>query len=118
MVTPTTSHPVLPGMRDSFVSMAIPSPCRIHARETGRPTPPGGPPYLFRDVPRGMTGWSARLGVGQAVRVDRRALGGFTSWRVPITAPVRGRAGRELAYALLMPLMAGLGLVYLLVVLL
>lgn len=35
-----------------------------------------------------------------------------------ITAPVRVRAGRELAYALLMPLMAGLGLVYLLVVLL
>ncbi|MFC6900556.1 hypothetical protein ACFQGX_35440 [Nonomuraea dietziae] len=50
--------------------------------------------------------------------MDRRALGGFRSWRVPITAPVRGRAGRELAYALLMPLMAGLGLLYLLVVLL
>ncbi|MEV4106629.1 sensor domain-containing protein [Nonomuraea sp. NPDC049695] len=39
-------------------------------------------------------------------------------WRTAVTAPVGARAWRELGYALAMPLMAGAGLIYLLVVLL
>ncbi|WP_433348815.1 sensor histidine kinase [Microtetraspora malaysiensis] len=47
-----------------------------------------------------------------------RAAGDLRRWRVLVTAPVRAWAWRELAYALTMPVMAGIGLAHLVLVLL
>ncbi|MER6951178.1 sensor domain-containing protein [Nonomuraea sp. NPDC000554] len=41
---------------------------------------------------------------------------GFGPWRALIAAPARARARRELAYALMMPLMAGIGLAHVVLV--
>ncbi|MFC5826031.1 sensor histidine kinase [Nonomuraea insulae] len=41
---------------------------------------------------------------------------GYGPWRVLLTAAVQARAQRELAYALMLPLMAGIGLVHLVLV--
>ncbi|GAA3679920.1 sensor domain-containing protein [Nonomuraea antimicrobica] len=47
-----------------------------------------------------------------------RAEGGFGRWRALITAPWERRARREIAYTLLLPAMAGIGLAHLVLVLL
>ncbi|MEV0344652.1 sensor domain-containing protein [Nonomuraea sp. NPDC050680] len=48
--------------------------------------------------------------------MGKQAEGGFGRWRVLIAAPVRARARRDLAYALMLPLMAGIGLAHLVLV--
>ncbi|WP_433236546.1 sensor histidine kinase [Streptosporangium sp. CA-135522] len=48
--------------------------------------------------------------------MGKQAEGGFGRWRVLITAPAQARARREVAYALMLPLMTGIGLAHLVLV--